>query len=98
MLSLYPGYVEPRVNVTIDGASKPITQKLHMYVVEARFTLPKAADAVDLKTYATIPFLSKIDAAIKHREITKADVIPASNPDYASNIRRQAARGARVRM
>jgi hypothetical protein len=84
-LSLYPGYAEPTVNGTIDGVAKSYVQKLSMYVVEARFVLPKAPDKVDLASYAGVPFLAKIDTAIKHQAITAADVIPANNPDYAHN-------------
>ena len=40
---LHPGYVEPTVNVTLHGVTKPYKKKLHMYVAEARFVLPKAA-------------------------------------------------------
>lgn len=87
MLSLYPGYSEPKVNANVDGMTKSYVQKLSMYVVEARFVMSKAPEAIDLAGYVTIPFLSKIDAAIKHQPITAADVIPANNPDFAYNKR-----------
>jgi hypothetical protein len=87
LLSLYPGYVEPTVNATVDGVTKPIIQKLSMYVVEARYLLPKSASAVDLTKYVAFPFLGEIDTAIKHQPITSADVIPATNPEFAFNKR-----------
>src|SRR5262249_51217295 len=67
LLSLYPGYVEPTVNTTVDGVTKSIIQKLSMYVVEARYLLPKSATAVDLTKYVALPFLGEIDTAIKHQ-------------------------------
>lgn len=87
MLSLYPGYSEPKVMSNIDGTAKTHVQKLSMYVVEARFVLPKGPDSVNLASYVTIPFLAKIDSAIQHHAITAADVIPANNPEYAYNKR-----------
>ena len=32
LLSLYPDYVEPTINVTVHGVSKPYKEKLHIYV------------------------------------------------------------------
>ena len=40
-LSLYPSFVEPMVDLTENGVTKPYKEKLHMYVAEARFLLPK---------------------------------------------------------
>src|SRR6188474_425871 len=37
LLALHPAYVEPTVNVTLNGVTKPYKKKLHMYVAEARF-------------------------------------------------------------
>jgi hypothetical protein len=85
MLSLYPGYSEPTVNSSVEGSTKTYVQKLSMYVVEARFLMPKAADSINLANYVALPFLAKIDPAIKHQPITAEDVIPASNPEYAYN-------------
>jgi hypothetical protein len=84
-LSLYPNYSEPKINATVDGITKSYKDKLSMYVLEARFVLAKAPTAIDLSQYASVPFLEKIDSAIKHRLISAADVIPASNPEYAFN-------------
>jgi len=71
-LSLYPGYVEPIVDVTRDGVTKPTIEKLQMYVAEARFLVNRAPAAVDLSRYATLPFLERIDPAITHKLITAA--------------------------
>jgi hypothetical protein len=73
-LNLYPSFVEPTVNVTEDGVTKQATEKLHMYVAEARFVLVKPAQSIDLSRYATIPVLERIDPAIKERVIAAADV------------------------
>ena len=76
-LALFPSYVEPVVN-TEDGADekaqKPYTEKLYMYVAQARFVLAKAPSAIDLTHYVTLAFLQKIDPAITHKLITAADV------------------------
>src|SRR5215218_8797079 len=65
LLSLYPAFVEPVVAVTAHGVTKQVKQKLHVYVVEARFLVPRPASAIDLKRYATLAFLERIDPAIK---------------------------------
>ena len=81
-LSLYPGYAEPTVNVVIDGVSKPFEEKLHMYVAQARFTLPKPAQSIDLGSYATLAFMQKLDPAITHTALPPADIKdgPNKNP------------------
>src|ERR1700680_3090187 len=84
-LSLYPNYSEPKISITVDGVKKAYTDKLSMYVLEARFVLAKPPSGVDLSRYVSVQFLEKIDSAIKHHEITTADVIPANNPEYAFN-------------
>jgi hypothetical protein len=77
-LALFPSYTEPTVDKpargdTAHGAQK-VTEKLYMYVAQARFVLDKAPGAIDLAGYTTLPFLEKIDPAIKHKLITAADV------------------------
>jgi len=77
-LALFPAYTEPTVDKPdssggAHGAQK-ITEKLYMYVAQARFVLDKAPSAIDLSQYVTLPFLEKIDPAIKHKLITAADV------------------------
>jgi hypothetical protein len=78
-LALFPGYVEPVVaNAAADAADKatgkPYTEKLYMYVAQARFMLAKAPAAIDLSRYVTLPFLESIDPAIQHKLISAADV------------------------
>jgi hypothetical protein len=77
-LALFPSYVEPVVSNDADRgdktAEKTYTDKLYMYVAQARFIVDKAPAAIDLSRYVTLPFLEKIDPAIKHNLITPADV------------------------
>ena len=85
LLALHPGYVEPTVSVTLNGVTKPYKKKLHMYVAEARFVLPKAAASIDLRRYATLPFLQKVDPSIRHRALAAADAMPQKEPEAAYN-------------
>jgi hypothetical protein len=84
-LALYPGYVEPTVNVTIDGVTKPEIEKLHMYVAQARFALAKPAASIKLSTYANMDFMHKLDPAITHKPLAAADIKEGANrnPDRA---------------
>ncbi len=78
-LALFPNYVEPLVKTddsSADPAHKPYTEKLYMYVAQARFVLAKAPSTTDLSHYVTLAFLQKIDPAIKHSLIGPADVKP----------------------
>jgi hypothetical protein len=84
-LSLYPGYVEPTVNVTANGVTKSVNEKLHMYVAEARFMLARPPSSIDLARYATLPFLERMDPSIKHRLISAADAVPLNDPEAAFN-------------
>ena len=91
-LALFPHYVEPVIgseDSAADPAQKPYTEKLYMYVAQARFVLAKAPGAIDLPHYVALPFLQKIDPAVKHALISAADVpafkdkagIGNANPD-----------------
>jgi hypothetical protein len=76
-LALFPNYVEPVISGednSAEPAQKPSTEKLYMYVAQARFVLAKAPSAIDLSRYVTLAFLQKIDPAIKHSLIGAADV------------------------
>ena len=84
-LSLYPGYREPVLNVTLHGVTKPYKKKLHMYVAEARLVLSKPPSAVNPARYASLQFLEKVDPAIKHRSITSAEAVPHKDADSAYN-------------
>jgi hypothetical protein len=82
-LALYPGYVEPTVNITVDGVTKSVQEKLHMYVAQARFVIPKPAQSIDLASYATMAFMQKLDPAITHAPLAPADINdgPNRNPN-----------------
>ena len=86
-LSPFPGYTEPTVTkVASAGAtSAPVTQKLTMYVAQARFILDRPPGAIDLAHYVTLAFLEKIDPAIKHKEIAAADVNPLKDRQGTGN-------------
>jgi hypothetical protein len=84
-LSLYPAYVEPTIPITVHGITKPYKEKLHMYVAEARFVVPKPPASIDLARYASLEFLEKADPSIKHRLITGADALPYKDPESAHN-------------
>jgi hypothetical protein len=76
-LALFPGYVEPVVTPeasSAEPAQKSYTEKLYMYVAQARFVLAKAPGNIDLSRYVTLAFLQKIDPAIKHNPIGPADI------------------------
>jgi hypothetical protein len=74
-LSLFPSYAEPTVDRTENGNTAQVTEKLYIYVAQARFILDRAPGAIDLSRYVTMPFLEKIDPAIKHKAITAEDVV-----------------------
>jgi hypothetical protein len=84
-LSLYPAYAEPTINVTLHGITKPYKEKLHMYVAEARFVVPRPPGTIDLARYASLRFLEKVDPSIKHRQITAAEAMPYKDPESAHN-------------
>jgi hypothetical protein len=73
-LNLFPGYTEGLVTRTMEGMTTTTQDKLELYIAKARFIVPRPAPAIDLKRYATLSFLEKIDPQIKHEVITSADV------------------------
>src|SRR6201987_2820361 len=81
LLTLYPGYVEPIVDVPHDGVTKPTIEKLQMYLAEARFLVSQPPAAIDLARYASLPFLERIDPAVTHKQITQADLLPPKEID-----------------
>jgi hypothetical protein len=81
LLSLYPGYVEPIVDVSHEGVTKPQIEKLQMYVAEARFLVSRPPAAIDLSRYVSLPFLERIDPAITQKLITQADLLPPKEID-----------------
>jgi hypothetical protein len=73
-LSLYPTYIETMVTRTVEGLTNTYKDRLSLYVAEARFLIPRPAASIDLKHYATLPFLEKIDPAIKHQVIKPSEL------------------------
>jgi hypothetical protein len=57
-LSPYPSYVEPYVEITVDGVRKRVKEKLHLYVGQARFALARPPDSFNLASYVALPFSS----------------------------------------
>lgn len=72
-LSLFPSFTEI-LKTSPDSNGKLQVEKLHVYVAESRFLLPKPAEAINLARYATLPILQSIDPSITHRLITPADL------------------------
>ena len=56
-----------------------------MYVAQARFLLDKPPAALDLARYVTLPFLERIDPAIKHKVIAATDVLPLTDQHGIGN-------------
>ena len=73
-LNLFPAFKEGMVHKIIDGTRKEVKDELQMYVTEARFMLSRPATSVNLKNYATLPFIKKIDPSITHEVIKPSDV------------------------
>lgn len=84
-LSLFPNYVEPTIKVSVHGIEKPYTERLHMYVVQTRFLIPKPVEAIDLSRFTSLGVLQAIDPSIKHRRISADQVRPHSDPQSAHN-------------
>ena len=84
-LTPFPSYLEPTVEVTVDGVRKRFKEKLHMYVGEARFALARPPASIDLASLVTQPFVERIDPAIKHTLITSAEAVSAKDPRAMHN-------------
>ncbi len=82
-LALYPGYKEPDYTVTLHGTSRPRHEALHVYVAQARFTVPRSADAIDLRRYADLAFVQRMDPQIRHKALGPADATPEKDPAAA---------------
>ena len=85
LLSLYPGYAEPNLEIIVDGTKRRYSEKLHMYVAEARFILAKPQASINLARLATLPFAQQLDPAIKHRVVAAADVVPPKEAKAVHN-------------
>ena len=77
-LTPFPSYLEPYVETTVDGVRKRFKEKLHMYVAEARFALARPPDSIDLASFVTLPFVERIDAAVKHSLIAPGEAVSAN--------------------
>src|SRR4029450_3472030 len=84
-LTPVPSYLEPHVEVTVDGVLKRFKEKLHMYVGEARFVLARPPGSIDLASLVSLPFVERIDPAIKHRLIAPAYAVAPKDPRAAHN-------------
>jgi hypothetical protein len=84
-LTPFPSYTEPTVEATVDGVRKRFKEKLHMYVGEARFALARAPGSIDLASFVNLPFIERIDPAIKQRLITPAEAISPKDPRAVHN-------------
>jgi len=73
-LNIFPAFKEGMVHKIIDGSKKEVKDELQMYVTEARFMLSRPAASVNLKAFATLPFIQSIDPTIKHEAIKPSDV------------------------
>jgi hypothetical protein len=88
-LALFPGYSEPTVGKTTstgtEQKAEKITEKLYMYVAQARFVLDRAPASIDLSHYVTLDFLNKIDPSIQHKPIAAEDVSPLKDEAGTGN-------------
>jgi len=55
-------------------------------VAQARFLLNRAPGSLNLSRYVALPFLEKIDSAIKHKLIAEADVSPLTDAQGTGNV------------
>jgi hypothetical protein len=84
-LNLFPTFKEGMVHKIIDGSKKEVKDELQMYITEARFMLSRPAESVDLKSYATLPFIQSIDPAVKHEAIKPSDVSTLKDEKGSNN-------------
>jgi hypothetical protein len=84
-LALFPTYTEATVDQPGSDRAVKITEKLYIYVAQARFLLDRAPGAIDLSRNVTVTFLEKVDPAIKHKQIAAADVVNFKDDPGAGN-------------
>jgi hypothetical protein len=94
-LSLFPSYTEPLDEAKTGGKpdprpdakaeAGPAIQRLDMYVAQARFVLDRPPATLDLSRYVTLPFLERIDPAIKHKVIAATDLLPLTDQHGIGN-------------
>jgi len=76
---------KPEAKSEAKAEAGPAIQKLDMYVAQARFALDKPPAALELSRYVTLPFLERIDPAIKHKVIAATDVSPLTDQHGLGN-------------
>jgi hypothetical protein len=98
LLSLFPTYSEGMVTKTIEGMTTTSKDRLSLYIAEARFLINKPAASIDLKRYASLSFLEKIDPQIKHQVIKSSELKPLNEERNHNNRnpQRQWCEGANV--
>ena len=85
-LNIFPGFKEGMVHKIIDGSKKEVKDELQMYVTEARFMLSRPADTVDLKAFASLPFIQSVDPTIKHAAIKAEEVSTLKDEKGTNNM------------
>nr|WP_238313113.1 hypothetical protein [Methylobacterium crusticola] len=83
LLAPHAAYAEPEYTATVNGVARARHEALRVYVAEARFVVPRAPDRIDLKRFSTIPFLARMDPAIRHKALAPADATPTKDPAAA---------------
>jgi hypothetical protein len=84
-LTPFPSYVEPIVEIVVDGVRKRFKEKLHVYVGEARFALGRPPSSIALASYVSLPFIERIDSSIKHRLISSSEAVSPKDPRAINN-------------
>ena len=84
-LSLFPNFAEGTVHKVVDGVKKEVKDELSMYITEARFKLSRPAASIDLKGFATLPFVKSIDPSIKHEVIQPSDISVGKDEKSVAN-------------
>jgi hypothetical protein len=84
-LSPYPSYLEPTIEIAVGAIRKRAKEKLHMYVGQARFALALPPHALNLAGFVTLPFVERMDTAIKHRLITSTEAVSPKDPRTVHN-------------
>jgi len=84
-LSLYPEFTEGMTTRTSEGMTATTKEKLDLYTAEARFIVSKPASSIDLKRYATLAFLEKMDPQVKHQIIAPNEIKILNDERNANN-------------
>ncbi|MGU3538375.1 hypothetical protein [Methylobacterium sp. A54F] len=82
-LAPYPGYKEPDYVQTVNGVAKPRHETLKVYVAEGRFVVARPPEAIDLRDFANLAFVQRMDPQIRHKALGPAEVTPTKDPAAA---------------